>query len=485
MGKKLIVAKIGGGSFDTGFPFTFRLSDEETKDLLVEVEGRLPPAEYVYSSYTRWQSCYRNLSYSLRLGASGAQVTNLAMDECLQNIKTLQLDINRWLRDSQVQAALINLFPHLQREDLIRFVIQTDDIRLWQLPWYLWEVWRDYPYIEFALSKCQCRKPTRGNVSSFGGKVRILAILGDRRGIDVERDRRILESLPNTEVVFLDQPSLHQLTPLWEQSWHILFFAGHSGSNTSRQEGVLQINPYEKIEISKLRQTLTKAISNGLELAIFNSCDGLALGFNLADLQLPQTIVMREAVPDEVAQEFLKFFLQSYASGETLYLAVKEAKAKIQELYHLEEKAPGSSYLPVICQNLAVNPPLWSDLAKNPSYSLPFVSLLPRLSSSFHWIAVGVLSFFVVGIGWWFSNLKPNFSGNYNSNGNSNSNRSDKIVVVDKSDEIKGTPIRNPRQGVCECPYDYDSLGRLCGGKSAYSRQGGDKPIFCLKDKSN
>ncbi|MCS6942990.1 MAG: CHAT domain-containing protein [Geminocystis sp.] len=480
MGRKLIVARIGEGGFERGFPFTFRLSDEETKDLLVEVEGKLPPAEYVYSSYTRWQCCYRNLSYSLRLGASGAQVTNLAVDECLQNIKTLQLDINRWLRDSQVQAALINLFPHLQREDLIRFVIQTDDIRLWQLPWHLWEVWRDYPYIEFALSKCQCCKPPRSNVSSFGGKVRILAILGDRRGIDVERDRQILESLPNTEIVFLDQPSLHQLTPLWEQSWHILFFAGHSGSNTSRQEGVLQINPYEKIEISKLRQTLTKAISNGLELAIFNSCDGLALGFNLADLQLPQTIVMREAVPDEVAQEFLKFFLQSYASDETLYLAVKEAKAKIQELYHLEEKAPGASYLPVICQNLAVNPPLWSDLAKNSPYSL-----LPRFSLSFNLIAVGVLSCFVVGIGWWLINLKPNLTGNYNDNGNSKSDRGDNTVVVDESNEIKGTPIRAPRQGVCECPHDYDSLGRLCGGKSAYSRQGGNKPVCYLEDESN
>jgi hypothetical protein len=148
-----------------------------------------------------------------------------------------------------------------------------------------------------------------------------------------------------------------------------LFFAGHSSSKDNSKCGLLQINPYETIDIQRLKNTLGKAIHNGLELAIFNSCDGLGLGFTLADLQLPQTIIMREAVPDEVAQEFLKYFLQAYAQGETLYQAVKDAKAKIQDLYHLEEQAPGSSWLPVICQNLAVDPPLWSNLIKKKQIS--------------------------------------------------------------------------------------------------------------------
>ncbi|WP_198806970.1 thermonuclease family protein [Leptolyngbya sp. BL0902] len=38
-----------------------------------------------------------------------------------------------------------------------------------------------------------------------------------------------------------------------------------------------------------------------------------------------------------------------------------------------------------------------------------------------------------------------------------------------------GTPSRAPVQGSCECPYDTDSAGRSCGGRSSYSRSGGSE----------
>lgn len=37
--------------------------------------------------------------------------------------------------------------------------------------------------------------------------------------------------------------------------------------------------------------------------------------------------------------------------------------------------------------------------------------------------------------------------------------------------------IRGPREGSCQCPYDLDSRGRECGGRSAYSRPGGSSPV--------
>lgn len=38
-------------------------------------------------------------------------------------------------------------------------------------------------------------------------------------------------------------------------------------------------------------------------------------------------------------------------------------------------------------------------------------------------------------------------------------------------------PSRQPLYGQgCPCPYDYDSAGRICGGRSAFSRQGGRSP---------
>lgn len=42
------------------------------------------------------------------------------------------------------------------------------------------------------------------------------------------------------------------------------------------------------------------------------------------------------------------------------------------------------------------------------------------------------------------------------------------------------TPFRAPIRGSCDCPYDIDSRGNRCGGRSAYSRPGGSNPI-CYK----
>ncbi|MHC5833905.1 MAG: CHAT domain-containing protein, partial [Nostoc sp.] len=89
-----------------------------------------------------------------------------------------------------------------------------------------------------------------------------------------------------------------------------------------------------------------KAVSKGLQLAIFNSCDGLGLASQLGDLHIPQIIVMREPVQDLVAQEFLKNFLQKFSSGESLYLAVRESREK---LHGIEDKYPCAVCLPIIC----------------------------------------------------------------------------------------------------------------------------------------
>lgn len=39
------------------------------------------------------------------------------------------------------------------------------------------------------------------------------------------------------------------------------------------------------------------------------------------------------------------------------------------------------------------------------------------------------------------------------------------------------TPARATKTGSCECPYDRDSAGRRCGGRSAYSKPGGSSPV--------
>ncbi len=73
--------------------------------------------------------------------------------------------------------------------------------------------------------------------------------------------------------------------------------------------GKIEINqnsPPDALTIADLKYGLKKAIRHGLQLAIFNSCDGLGLAYQLEDLHIPYIIVMREPVEDKVAREFLK-----------------------------------------------------------------------------------------------------------------------------------------------------------------------------------
>jgi CHASE2 domain-containing sensor protein len=189
-------------------------------------------------------------------------------------------------------------------------------------------------------------------------KVRILAILGDRQGIDIEADRQLLASLPETDVVFLVEPSREEVySHLWEQAWDVLFFAGHS--NTEQQQGRIHLSGGKSLTIDELRYGLRRSIGRGLQLAIFNSCDGLGLAYELEQLHLPHSIVMREPVPDRVALAFLKQFLSTFAGGAPLYTSVRQARECLQGL---EGEFPCASWLPVIFQNPAVPTLTWSSL---------------------------------------------------------------------------------------------------------------------------
>ncbi|MEO0844255.1 MAG: CHAT domain-containing protein, partial [Cyanobacteria bacterium J06643_5] len=179
--------------------------------------------------------------------------------------------------------------------------------------------------------------------------VKILAIIGDSKGIDVEKDRTLIEQLPNAEVTFLVEPQRETLNDeLWLQPWDVLFFAGHSSTQSNLEIGHISINQNDSLTIAEFKNALSKAIEQGLHLAIFNSCDGLGLAVNLADLNIPQMIVMREPVPDKVATVFLKNFLREFSHGKPLYQSVREARCQLQGL---EYEFPCASWLPVIFQN--------------------------------------------------------------------------------------------------------------------------------------
>ncbi|MEK0190750.1 double zinc ribbon domain-containing protein [Microcoleus anatoxicus] len=361
---KLVVFNLGEGDFQRGFPVTLQVWEEG--GFPISFYGKLP-ASAIDSLYDKWQSDYRQ-KVSGRMIPKPGRVSNRSDTDLTENSNILKAELNNWLNSETFRPVRDKFLTTVKSKHTVRVIIQTENPRLRRLPWYLWDLFvKNYPLAEMALSS-----PTFERVEKSvqpKPKVRILAILGDssppdpQTGIrlDINADKQFLENLPDAETVFLVEPKRHEFNEqLWdERGWDILFFAGHSTSESDGTTGKIYINSKEYLTIDDLKPALHKAIQRGLQLAIFNSCDGLGIARDLAELQIPQIIAMREPVADLVAKEFLKYFLDSFSKGQHLYLAVREAR---ERLHGLEKDFPCASWLPVICQNPAENPVTWQGL---------------------------------------------------------------------------------------------------------------------------
>jgi CHASE2 domain-containing sensor protein len=378
---KRVVLKLGKGSFDQGFPVALVIGGEGNLRSL-EIHGELPAEPSIPLCYSHWQSLYRNLK-----GAAGRPIglpkepkLSVTLEECQAAADQLRDRFNAWLDAPTFRKLRETWLEQLAPSDVIRVMIQTDDAQLRRMPWHLWDLMERYPQAESALSPLDHAAPLQVAAPSNNNSVRILAILGNSTGIDIQADRAVLESLADAQVTFLVEPERQALSDrLWEQNWEILFFAGHSTTQGADAAGLIHLNQQETLTLSQLKHALEKAMQRGLKLAIFNSCDGLGLARELAYLQIPQLIVMREPVPDRVAQEFLKYFLSAYSQGASLYLAVKEARQRLQGW---EGQFPCASWLPVICQQPAEIPPSWQELQGGSTTQTPIKKLLSPAPSA-------------------------------------------------------------------------------------------------------
>jgi CHASE2 domain-containing sensor protein len=358
--RKLVVLKLGEGSFEQGFPVSLQIGNDGDRPA-VETSGKLPPNPLLAHRYADWQGMYLNLGLRSRLQAATTQVTNVSLiADCQKAAEEFHRDLNAWIQTEPFRVVRERLLEKLSPTDEIRVILQTEDRLLQRLPWHLLDWFERYPHAELAISAPnfeQVHHPSSG----MAKKVKILAILGNSEGIDIQADRALLEQLPEAEVTFLVEPQRQELTDaLWEKPWNILFFAGHSSGQCQNATGRIFINQTDSLTIAQLKFALRKAVERGLNLAIFNSCDGLGLAWDLADLQIPEIIVMREPVPDRVAQAFLKYFLASFAQNEPFYQSVRSARERLQGL---EDQFPCATWLPIICQNLAEMPPTWHSLS--------------------------------------------------------------------------------------------------------------------------
>jgi CHASE2 domain-containing sensor protein len=363
--QKLVVLKLDD-NLTKGVRASLEIGPEGER-AAVEIQAFLPPKPEIAENYDRWQSVYRSLG-DFRIKPIAITITEsraAQLFKCRELAEQLSLQINSWLNSEPFRGIKDTLLEQLSPLDTVRFLIKTDDIVLRRLPWYCWDIFDRYPKAEIALSATAYKKTPIPHKNSDINYVKILAIVGNSENIDIKQDCNILAELPSAKVTFLIEPSRSEIgKELWEENWDILFFAGHSSTDSDDISGRFYINKTETLTVKELKNGFKLAVRSGLQLAIVNSCDGLGIARQLEDLGIPQTIVMREPVCDRVSQDFLKYFLASFCSGKSLYVSVRLARQRLAE--ELESEIPGADWLPVICQNPAATPPTWEELLHKP-----------------------------------------------------------------------------------------------------------------------
>ncbi len=375
---KRVIIRIGQGSFETGFPDVSVQIGEEGQRSTIESHGELLPNPDLMQLLKQWQLEYYktpatqkariplpdNLIVELpnpntssetdsRIIVPQTQQTNVSIQRFHEADEALAKQMQNWLKSLEDFRILIQ--GEVEKNEILRVIFQTPDINLWKLPWHQWLLFEHRPNSDLVFIT---NSYVGISVRSLQGSVRILGILGNDHNIKIEEDQKLVDTLKSKggDIHWLPKPSREQLfEELYHNSWDILFFAGHSYTD-QHHHGVIQINDTESLFLRELKEALRIAIGKGLKLAIFNSCDGLGLARNLAEVNIPHVIVMREPVPDKVAQLFLKYFLEKFSEGTSLNQSVRYARMRLK---FQEHEFPGASWLPVVYENPNAPPLVW------------------------------------------------------------------------------------------------------------------------------
>jgi hypothetical protein len=290
---------------------------------------------------------------------------------------SLKAELNKWLgrdgwvdengqTDPRVSLVLEKFREKITQKDEVQIIVQTEDRQLRGLPWQEWDTLAGYTSsgVEVAISATNFKRLTQKQTAQLKATARILVVFGDEK-LDFAEEENFIKSLRQHggDPQILRQPTRQELERNLQdsQGWHIFFFAGHSESDHNGRIGRIQINPADGekgiIEIAELKDLLTGAIQKKLQIAIFNSCDGLGLANQLTELSLPYCIVMRERVESALARELLRHFLEAFVQDRSLFAAMNYARQQLQKKFE-----PGKSWLPVIVANPLAKEVTWNRL---------------------------------------------------------------------------------------------------------------------------
>lgn len=368
---RVVILKIGEGNFATGFSVTLEIRDNH-RLIAPFADGRLVPNLDIADALQNYRRAYYHWvesQPSLGITVPRSMITHAAVGDPRDNLRqatqTLKDSLNEWLNSSYLSSIQNRILFHIGNQSEVRFFIQTTHFDLQQIPWECWNFLHQWcPDVEIALTIQ--RNPPIINLTS---PINILVILGN---IDIENENNslCLSSL-QTALGNQDKVSMQILSPssevppstknihneLIKNQWNIVVYLGHSQTSSDGYDGVFIIDNDTALSPEhNLRNSLKIAVKKGLKLVICNSCDGLGIGRQLANIGVPHIIVMKEPIAVRVALRFLEVFLPNFLEHKSLQESLTIARQELR-LHEFEVDAASSSLLPRLIEN-PEEPPL-------------------------------------------------------------------------------------------------------------------------------
>ncbi|MFN5969718.1 MAG: ABC transporter substrate-binding protein [Microcystis sp.] len=412
---RVVILKIGEGNFETGFSVTLEIRDNH-RLIAPFADGKLVPNLDIAAALQNYRRAYYHWvesQPSLGITVPHSMITHAAVGDPRDNLRkatqTLKDSLNEWLNSSSLSSIQNRILFHIGTESEVRFFIQTTHFDLQQIPWECWNFLRDWcPDVEIALT-IQRNPP----IINLTPPIKVLVILGN---IDIEsKHTSLCLSSLQTLLGNQDKVSLHILSPglkdtlspknihkilspglkeplspknirheLIKNPWDIVVYLGHSQTSSDGHDGVFIIDNDTALSADdNLRDSLEIAVRKGLKLVICNSCDGLGIGRQLANIGVPHIIVMKEPIAVRVALRFLEVFLPNFLGHKSLQESLTIARQELK-LHQFNDDAAGSSLLPLLIGN-----------PEEPPLILPKNKRLLRLSSRWKQALLFILSLLV------------------------------------------------------------------------------------------
>lgn len=330
----------------------FQLAWNSTQKITAE----LPYPEEIISLYKNWLNCYHQF-YNRELRAKlvgGGIATKTPQDwqaKLVDAEAKLLYRFHTWLRHEALYDICSVLIADNERDRSINhdsqnhlkvrqinytdIFISCNTPELTRLPWEAWEINSRLTTTRFRISRQPINIQTSlQQVSTNSRKVRVLAVFGDSKGLDFQKEKQALDGVSKQIFVKklfwesgkdIEQFKYEIVNELKSKpGWDILFFAGHSG-DTELTGGEILIAPNAVMTLKEIETPLQNAIAQGLKFAVFNSCDGLSIANKLIGLGLSQVAIMREKIHNRVAEEIFVQFLNGLSQYQDVHQSLLTA----------------------------------------------------------------------------------------------------------------------------------------------------------------